>query len=139
MERENQMRDWAIRWGPAVAIMSFIFIASSIPGPELPKLDFGDTLLKKGGHMVGYALLAASYLHALNSVRSIKPIRFVAAFCLTILYAASDEWHQGFTPGRNPSLLDIVIDAAGGLIGLLVWHIIQTVAQPKTPPTNTGS
>ena len=127
MERENLMKEWTIRWGPAVAIMSFIFAASSIPGSDLPKLDFGDTLLKKGGHMVGYALLAASYLHALNGVRSIKPNRFVAAFCLTILYAASDEWHQGFTAGRNPSLLDVVIDAAGGLIGLFVWHAIRRV------------
>ncbi len=139
MEREHIVKDWTIRWGPAVAIMSFIFVASSIPGSDLPKLDFGDTLLKKGGHMVGYALLAASYLHALNSFRSIKTIRFAAAFCLTILYAASDEWHQGFTPGRNPSLLDVIIDAAGGLIGLLVWHIIRTAAQSKTPRINTDS
>ena len=121
------MKDWTIRWGPAVVIMSLIFIASSIPGSALPKLDFGDMLLKKGGHLVGYALLAASYLFALSDIRRVKPIHFAAAFCLTVLYAASDEWHQGFTPGRSPSFLDVVIDAAGGLIGLLVWHIIRTV------------
>jgi len=122
------MKAWTRRWGPAVAIMSLIFIASAIPGSELPKFDFWDVLIKKGGHMVGYALLAASFLHALHNDQSIKPIRFVVAFCLTMLYAVSDEWHQGFTPGRTPSLLDVIIDAAGGLIGLVVWHIIRKVS-----------
>jgi VanZ family protein len=133
------MKDWVIRWGPAAAIMFFIFVASSIPGSDLPKLDFGDTVLKKGGHMVGYALLAASFLHALNGIRSIKRFRFAVAFCLAILYAALDEWHQGFTQGRNPSFLDVVIDAAGALIGLLAWRIIQKASQRKTPRMNTDS
>ena len=120
------MKAWTRRWGPAVAIMSLIFIASEIPGSELPKFDFWDVLIKKGGHMIGYALLAASFLHALNNDQSIKPIRFVVAFCLTTLYAVSDEWHQGFTPGRTPSLLDVIIDGVGGLIGLALWYLIRT-------------
>ena len=119
------MRDYARRWGPAVVIMSLIFIASSTPGTELPSFGFGDTLVKKSGHMIGYALLAVSYLHAINGRGGIGSIRFVIAFCLTILYAASDEWHQGFTSGRTPSFLDVVIDGAGGFIGLLLWHAIR--------------
>jgi VanZ family protein len=139
LERRNLMKNWIIRWGPAVAIMSFIFVASSIPGSDLPKLDFGDTVLKKGGHMVGYALLAASYLHALNGIQSIKKVRLAAALCLTILYGALDEWHQGFTQGRNPSFMDVFIDATGGMIGLFVWRIIEKAAKSKTPRINTDS
>jgi VanZ family protein len=120
------MKAWMGRWGPAVAIMTLIFIASAIPGSDLPSFDFGDTLVKKGGHMLGYALLSISYLHALNSVQRIGPARFVVAFCLTLLYAASDEWHQRFTPGRSPSLQDVIIDGAGGLIGLVSWHIARS-------------
>ena len=127
------MKAWIGRWGPAVAVMSLIFIASAIPGFELPKFGFWDILVEKGGHMAGYALLAVSYLHALNNVQAIKPIRFVAAFCLTVLYAISDEWHQGFTPGRTPSFLDVIIDGVGGLIGIALWYLIQTyvVARQK--------
>ena len=117
---------WTKRWGPAVAIMSLIFIASAIPGSELPKFELLDVLIKKGGHMIGYALLAVSFMHALNDDQSIKPIRFVVAFCLTALYAVSDEWHQGFTPGRTLSLLDVIIDGIGGLIGLALWYLIRT-------------
>ena len=76
--------------------------------------------------MIGYALLAASFLYGFNGRRGIKPIRLVMAFCLTILYAASDEWHQGFTSGRTPSILDVIIDGIGGLVGLLSWYFIRT-------------
>ena len=92
----------------------------------MPKFGFWDVAVKKGGHMAGYALLALSYLRALNNFQSIRSFRFVAAFCLTTLYALSDEWHQAFIPGRTPSFLDVVIDGAGGLIGLALWHAIQT-------------
>ena len=120
------MKIWTRRWGPAVAIMAIIFIASAIPGSDLPGFGFWDTLVKKGGHMFGYALLSASYLRALNSTPNLRPARFFFAFCLTMLYAASDEWHQKFTPGRSPSLQDVIIDGAGGLIGLALWYIIRT-------------
>jgi VanZ family protein len=119
------MKVWISRWGPAAVIMSVIFIASAIPGSEMPKFGFWDFAVKKGGHMAGYALLALSYLHALNNAPGNRPFRLVAAFCLTVLYAVSDEWHQTFTPGRTPSLLDVIIDGAGGLIGIALWHIIR--------------
>jgi VanZ family protein len=43
---------------------------------------------------------------------------------LTIAYAASDEFHQSFTAGRNASPVDVSIDSAGALIALValvVW------------------
>jgi len=120
------MKTWVTRWGPAFAIMSFIFLASATPGSELPEFGIWDTLVYKGGHMTGYALLAASFMHALIHFRDNKTIRLLIAFCLTILYAASDEWHQGFTSGRSPTLQDVIIDGIGALIGLALWHLIQT-------------
>ena len=121
------MKTWISRLWPAVAVMSVIFIASGIPGSDLPQFGFWDTIVKKGGHMTGYAMLAASYMHAIHRTKSFKPPQLLAAFCLTILYAVSDEWHQSFTPGRSPSFLDVVIDGAGGLIGLALWALIRTL------------
>lgn len=119
------MKTWISRLWPAVAVMSVIFIASGIPGSDLPQFGFWDTIVKKGGHMTGYAMLAASYMYAIHRAKSVKPPQLLAAFCLTILYAVSDEWHQSFTPGRSPSFLDVIIDGAGGLIGLALWALIQ--------------
>jgi VanZ family protein len=98
--------------------MAIIFLASAMPGSELPEFGNWDTLAKKAGHMLGYALLAAAYLHALNRGRGISGSRLIASVCLAILYAVLDEWHQGFVPGRNPSVWDVVIDGAGSVVGL---------------------
>jgi len=43
------------------------------------------------------------------------------AFALTVLYAATDELHQGFVTGRHPSATDVGIDVAGALIGVWRW------------------
>jgi VanZ family protein len=116
------MTRWILRWGPAILIMSIIFACSATPGTDLPSLGTWDFLSKKGGHMLGYALLGAAWLHALNKNGKAARRQLAMAFLFTCLYAASDEWHQQFTPGRTPSARDIGIDAAGSMIGLMFWR-----------------
>ena len=41
------------------------------------------------------------------------------AFC--VLYAASDEFHQLFVPGRAGLVTDVCIDSAGALLGILIF------------------
>jgi VanZ family protein len=106
--------------------MTIIFVASSLPGSDLPTLGTWDLFAKKGGHMFGYALLATAYFRALNNGRSVTWLQFISAFVLACLYAASDEWHQRFIPGRSSSILDICIDAVGAGIGLLLWRVLRT-------------
>jgi VanZ family protein len=119
------MKTWLLRFGPALVIMALIFLASNTPGSELPSFGIGDLIVKKGGHMLGYALLAAAFYHALtNSKRSLH-IYYIMSFCLTVMYAATDEWHQRFTPGRTPSIQDVGIDSIGGLIGLALLCLIH--------------
>jgi VanZ family protein len=118
------MKAWIWRFGPAVAIMAIIFMASGTPGSELPSFGIWDIFAKKGGHMLGYALLAVAYHHALTNNKSTARSYFFIAFCLTVLYAATDEWHQRFIPGRNPSIADVCIDASGGFIGLALRSLL---------------
>ena len=116
------MKAWVLRFAPALVIMAVIFLASATPGSELPAFGIWDLAAKKGGHMLGYALLAAAYYHALSRGRNTARAPLLIAFCLTVLYAATDEWHQSFVPGRSPSFQDICIDAIGGLIGSALLH-----------------
>jgi VanZ family protein len=119
------MKSWIYRWGPAIVIMVIIFIASATPGSDIPGFGDWDEFFKKGGHMLGYALLATAFYHALNkSKRSIK-MKVILVLCIVALYAASDEFHQRFTPGRTASFRDVGIDAAGGLIGIAVMGFLQ--------------
>jgi VanZ family protein len=128
------MKGWIWRWGPAVLIMLIIFIASGTPGNEIPGFGAADFIVKKGGHMFVYALLAIAYSHAMGKGNS--RYGFTIAVCLAILYAASDEFHQKFTPGRNASFWDVCFDAAGAFIGLKLWCYFQTRRSNRQKATN---
>jgi VanZ family protein len=129
------MKAWIWRWGPAILVMSLIFVASGTPGSDLPRFGTFDMFAKKGGHMVGYALLSAAYFHALNNGRKITQWRFFIAILLAVLYAATDEIHQLFTPGRSPSIVDVGIDSIGSFIGLgLLCLIRMRFLDPKSTP-----
>lgn len=48
--------------------------------------------------------------------------RYLIAYCSSVIYAASDEIHQLFVPGRGCQFRDVCIDACGAAFGLLlVW------------------
>ena len=109
-----------LRFLPAVLVMAAIFIASSIPSQELPSFGLWDLLVKKGGHMLGYGLLALSFWYALKWDRQY----FWLAFLLAAVYALSDEYHQSFVAGRNASLVDaLLIDNAGALVVLMAARL----------------
>jgi hypothetical protein len=132
------MKAWLLRWGPSLLMMSLIFIASNTPGPDLPTFGKFDFDVKKGGHMLGYALLAIFYVRALANSKRITRGMVVAAVILSGLYAITDEFHQSFTPGRSPSPIDVMIDTIGASIGALLWTwyctkraVANTVAESK--------
>ncbi len=116
------------RWLPAVLIMAAIFSFSSIPSKEMPFFGVWDFVLKKSGHMLGYALLGFSYLRAIN-VRSagFAPSKwaYLAALLAVMLYAFSDEYHQSFVPGRDSSIIDVGIDTAGACLGMIALSLIS--------------
>ncbi len=121
------MNLWLRRWGPAVLMMILIFAASSTPGHDLPSFGTWDFDVKKGGHMTGYALLAAGYLHALANSRPFSRRLLVLSVCLAGIYAITDEFHQLFTPGRTSSPIDVGIDVVGAAIGVLLWAWIRSI------------
>ena len=102
------------KWLPALVIMAIIFAFSSTPATKLPNFNTADFIAKKSAHMLGYALLALSYLRTFDG--DIRKWKLV--WLLAILYAASDEFHQSFVPGRGPSVMDVGIDATGAGLGL---------------------
>ncbi len=67
--------------------------------------------------MFGYALLAAAYLRGLAYASKKGRGAVILAVLMAVLYAATDEFHQSFTPGRNPSPVDVGIDAIGAAVG----------------------
>jgi VanZ family protein len=103
-------------WAPVVAYMGLIFIASSVPGNELPG-RFWD----KAVHFLVYAGLGVLFLVPLAEARfSLVGSRTAAlAVLLATLHGAFDEIHQYFTPNRTPDVRDLFADALGATAGVL--------------------
>jgi hypothetical protein len=87
-------------------------------------MEYG-VFLVKGWHAAEFALLFLFIIALLlrTTQLSITGASRVTLFA-TVLYAASDEWHQTFIPGRDGCVRDVLIDAAGALVamaGFLMW------------------
>ena len=108
-------------WLPPVLWMGLIFILSAQPTlPHHPEALF-DHILKKAGHMMGYGILAFLLWRAFSQGQgALSRSALVAAFVGSVLYAASDEYHQSFVPGRNGTSVDVGFDTVGALVALLV-------------------
>jgi len=103
-------------WALLALWMAVIYIASDqpdLPHAPGPWLDF---VIKKLLHAAGYAVLAGLWWRALAGAGLRRPHAW--AFILTVAYAAADEWHQTFVPGRGGRPRDVAVDAAGALLAL---------------------
>ena len=96
-------------WLPVVAWAGLIFVLSSIPDLGTG-LGTWDLVLRKIAHAAEYAVLGFLLLRALG--------RESAALAVGIAYAASDELHQHFVPGRQGSPLDVLLDSVGVAVGV---------------------
>jgi len=115
-------------WGLAVLMMTAIFGFSSIPSNEMPNFGLLDLIVKKGGHALGYGLLALSYLHGLKgNSGEIVPRWLYMAWGIAVLFSTTDEFHQSFVPGRHPAVTDVLIDSVGAATALFLadWYYKQ--------------
>jgi VanZ family protein len=101
----------AWRWVPVVAWAGLIFVLSSIPDLSTG-LGAWDLALRKVAHAAEFAVLGFLLARAIG--------RDGPALALGIAYAVSDEVHQHFVPGRLGSPLDVLVDAVGVVVGVLL-------------------
>jgi VanZ family protein len=115
-------------WAPVAVYMALIFLLSGRPDPPLPS-----QVSDKQGHLLGYMGLTVVIGRALAGGTASGATLPVAAgaWAIAAVYAASDEWHQSFVPGRSADPADWLADAAGALAGAGVcwaWGIIRARA-----------
>lgn len=117
------------RWLPSLLLMAIIFGFSSVPSYQMPKFGLADYLVKKGGHAFGYGLLALFNWYGLNGRRP------WLAWLMAVAYAALDEVHQSFVPGRNASFVDVLVfDNLGALAGLWAGRLFRGRNQKGDTP-----
>jgi hypothetical protein len=82
-----------------------------------------DVILRKLGHVTGYALLTTLWWWALRGVTS-RPL--LIAVGIAFAYACTDEFHQSFVHGRTGTPVDVGVDAIG--MAIAAWVISRQVS-----------
>lgn len=145
-----------ISWLPAIIVMVIIFAFSSKPADSSNEssmavaddilsayenttnvqldaeqrfqvLEVMNHIVRKSSHFCEYALLAVVlafhfYIHAFRGMRLL-----LLSVSMSAVYAATDEFHQTFIPGRSGQIRDVLIDTSGAAAGMLFFFIILMI------------
>ena len=82
---------------------------------------------RKMAHMGIYCMLSFSTMLVLFTFPRGMLVRMFASLVFCVVYACSDEFHQVLVEGRSPKALDVMIDSAGaitGIIGALLFFCV---------------
>ena len=147
---------------PAIFIMAAIFFFSSFEGQDSTEQSLmvsfllaeaglqlqGETVspekvfilaqgidgyVRKTAHMMEYAILALSVWFALSNWTDRKKVIYFSTALICILYAASDEFHQRFVRFRFGSFEDVMVDAMGITLTIMVLLLIEEGCLKASP------
>ncbi|HOD36792.1 MAG TPA: VanZ family protein [Syntrophales bacterium] len=107
---------------PAVVFATLIFALSSLSKtPEiLSEVVGADKLLHALEYFIfGYLIMR---VFATSPGRFIRRWAVLLALVAGTAYAASDEFHQSFVPGRTASLYDVLFDTLGVLLAAALYR-----------------
>lgn len=86
-----------------------------------------DFPVRKTAHATEYAILGMLMFGAIYEEKKSKVHNYVLPWIFGTCYAATDEFHQLFVPGRSGQIRDVMIDSSGVLAGLLVIYVIMWI------------
>jgi VanZ family protein len=113
-----------VLWAPPVlyGFVIFHFSAESDPLPALTSVVWDKVL-----HVTEYAGFGLLLCRALRG-EGLRWWRSVAlAVILAGVYAATDEWHQLFVPGRTADVADWLADVAGAASGTSLYLVGRSI------------
>lgn len=82
-------------------------------------------LIRKLAHFTEYLILGILIIRLLRTYGKLNVRMIITAIVICFLYAASDEIHQIFVPGRTAKVLDMLIDTSGASIGIIFYCIFE--------------
>jgi len=131
------------RWIPVVCWMVIIFLASTdalstqhtgswiipffqrfFPHMTYHFIDMIHFGIRKCAHLIEYAILGGLLWRAVPEYKAHPEVadwcRAAIAVLVATFYASTDEYHQSFVPSRGPSFHDVVIDACGATVAVII-------------------
>lgn len=70
--------------------------------------------------LLGYCSTGTFYTQKKERFRGRYTLYGIAGLVTAVCYAASDEFHQLFIPGRSGQVTDVMLDSAGALTGVIL-------------------
>ncbi|HEX2711971.1 MAG TPA: VanZ family protein [Candidatus Acidoferrales bacterium] len=145
------LRQWypAVIWGAAIWLFSTgSFSARStsrfilpllhwmLPWASRETLDLMHFLIRKSGHFVEFFVFSLLVLRGIRGNRPGWKLAWgLAAVLIAACYAALDEFHQSFVPGRTASPMDSLLDTCGAAAAqLLSWLRMRWRPGPSRTP-----
>lgn len=105
------------KWIRGGCIAATFFMAATLffGAHEIAKVNAVPHLLHQVEHFLYYGGMAFLLAHGLGRRW------FWIALLAVLLAGALDEWHQLYVPGRNSSVRDWMVDAAGAIVAVYVY------------------
>ncbi len=100
------------------------------------KFSFIHHLVRKAAHMTEYGILAMLIAFHLKVCKVSGWKLFGISSAASIGYAATDEFHQLFVPGRSGQLSDVMIDGAGAVLGAAFFYLATQIYSAKRHKNN---
>ncbi len=114
-----------LSWLPALVWMAIIYYWSSQPVLPIDGTAGLSSLAHILSHIGAYGILVL--LLVLGTGGGQRGLWL--AFTIAALYGVGDELHQGFTPGREASLLDVVVNTLSAAVALLLLSRLHSWQQ----------
>ena len=135
---------WLKRWWPAllwaVAISGFStsgfssehtshyiipFLHWLLPSASHQTLELLHHVIRKCAHFTEYFILSLLIFRGIRAGEKGWHLRWALVTVLIVFgYAALDEFHQSFVPGRQAAFTDVLIDTSGGIAAQLIASLV---------------
>jgi VanZ family protein len=142
---------WLKRWGPAIVwaiaisgfstgaftsentsriiipVLHFLF-----PHASPATLEFAHHIIRKCAHFTEYFIFSLLVLRGIRAGEKGTHLRWALITILIVAgYAALDEFHQSFVPGRTAAVADVLIDTIGGATALIVAWLWMALGRAR--------
>jgi len=116
-------------------VTKIISVVINIPSAILDKhnIKFSDVnfYVRKNAHFFQYLILSIMLCSAVRQIKLYKTSEIFLLLFLLLFISVTDEFIQKYIPGRTSSILDIVIDFSGGVLGMLISNIGYKIRKKK--------
>lgn len=101
-----------------------------IPFVEL-NIELLHYVIRKGAHFTAYFILGLLVMTAIRQHDNSYYKSILLTLVICVIYAASDEMHQLFIPGRSGEIKDVLIDSSGATIGIGFYLLVSKLRNKR--------